>query len=112
MSKELTENTWVYTENGIENVHWCNVNGVDELVSPKGKVLAPVPSYDEYKELKEERDYFQKTMFERNVDINELQEQLKEANEILKAYSTESLWESLSLSYDMAQDYLKKWGVK
>lgn len=38
--------------------------------------------------------------------------QLKEANELLKAYGTESLWESLSLSCDEANEYCKKWGVK
>ena len=42
----------------------------------------------------------------------ELEEQLNEANELLKAYGTESLWESLSLSYDEANEYCKKWGVK
>ena len=52
MTKLLTENTWVYTDKGIENVHWCNVDGVDELVTPKGKVLALVPSYEEYNKLK------------------------------------------------------------
>ena len=44
--------------------------------------------------------------------IERLQEQLKEANELLKAYGTESLWESLSLSCDEANEYCKKWGVK
>ena len=44
--------------------------------------------------------------------IKRLQEQLNEANELLKAYGTESLWESLSLSCDEANEYCKKWGVK
>ena len=38
--------------------------------------------------------------------------QVKEANELLQEYGTESLWESLSLSYDEAYEYCKKWGVK
>lgn len=44
--------------------------------------------------------------------VERLQEQLNEANELLKAYGTESLWESLSLSCDEANEYCKKWGVK
>lgn len=44
--------------------------------------------------------------------IKRLKEQLNEANELLKAYGTESLWESLSLSCDEANEYCKKWGVK
>ena len=89
MTKSLTENTWVYTEKGIENVHWCNVDGVDELVTPKGKVLAPVPSYDEYKKL---------------------QEQLAEANDCLvklKRY----LQDFYEDNNDSLDEYLVKWGI-
>lgn len=68
------------------------------------EVLAPVPSYDEYKELKEERDYFQKTMFERNANINELQERIKEAEYILD----EMGWADRGL----IDDYFEKWGRK
>ena len=91
------------------------------------EVLAPVPSYDEYKELKEDGDYFEKTMFERNADINRLQEQLAEANEVIKQYSNTDNWftfydedynawrDSLWWGTDgtkLAKDYLEKWGVK
>jgi len=43
MTKTLTENRWFYTENGIKDASWNIVF--------KSEVLAPVPSYDEYKEL-------------------------------------------------------------
>lgn len=66
------------------------------------EVIAPVPTYDEYKELKEERDYFQKTMFERNANIKELQERLKEAEYILD----EMGWADRGL----IDDYFEKWG--
>ena len=96
MTKSLTENTWVYTDKGIENVHWCNVDGVDELVTPKGKVLAPVPSYDE---------------------IKRLQKQLNEANVVIKWYDG---LEKMLIGWELctgqkkgtAEKYLEKWGVK
>ena len=78
------------------------------------EVLAPVPSYDEYKELKEERDYFQKTMFERNAYINKLQEQLNTATKALKGIS---VWENTGNGGEQAvknlcEKALKEMGVK
>ena len=120
-SEELIENYLVYTDNGIEKVHWCNVNGVKELVSPKGKVYGYVP------------DYF---------EVKRLQEQLKEAREVVKFYAKTTVGHKqkdgtyrLSIAtgtinfldpffgmtsgmqeyvYDPrpAKKYLKKWGVK
>lgn len=95
--EELIENYLVYTDNGIEKVHWCNVNGVKELVSPKGKVYGYVP------------DYF---------EVKRLQEQIKEANGViadLSEYppiniSTREL--SSALNRYNAKNYLDKWGVK
>lgn len=52
--EELIEGYLVYTDNGVEKVHWCNVNGVKELVSPKGKVYGYVPDYFEVKRLQEQ----------------------------------------------------------
>ncbi|MBO7712636.1 MAG: hypothetical protein J6S85_03985 [Methanobrevibacter sp.] len=69
------------------------------------EVLAPVLTYDEYKDI-------EKGYIELCRECRRLQEQLKEANELLKEYGTESLWESLSLSCDEAYEYCKKWGVK
>lgn len=92
--EELIEDYLVYTDNGIEKVHWCNVNGVKELVSPKGKVYGYVPDYFEVKRLKE---------------------QLKEANELLKTAGYGSKENIYTLPYvcpEECRNYLKKWGVK
>lgn len=78
------------------------------------------PTKKELKEwIKNERDVFLNSFFdllnqrkELEQKVQRLQEQLNEANELLKAYGTESLWESLSLSCDEANEYCKKWGVK
>ena len=86
-TEELIENYLVYTDNGIERVHWCNVNGVKELVSPKGKVYGYVPDYFEFKRL---------------------QEQLKSANNAMKAM----LPFAHNYSKERIEKYLKKWGVK
>lgn len=103
MTKTLTENKWFYTENGIKDASWHIVF--------KSEVLAPVPSYDEYKRL---------------------QEQLKEANKVIKyfAYSKTGVEQedgrfivglagfdgtkAQAIYYDPrpAQKYLEKWGVK
>ena len=84
------------------------------------KILAPVPTYEEWEELQESNDGLSKLMFKSlmnkfvkaDEERERLEEQLKEANELLKAYGTGSLWESLSLSCDEANEYCKKWGVK
>ena len=84
--------------------------------------LAPVPTYEEYKKLINYSDDLDKTTdvlkdaqdkwLEKIKENKKLKEQLAEANELLKAYGTESLWESLSLNCDEANEYCKKWGVK
>ena len=51
--QDLIEGAYYYTENGIEKAHYCEVNGVRELVTPKGEVLYPVPSYERFKALYE-----------------------------------------------------------
>ena len=84
--EELVENYLVYTDNGIEKVHWCNVNGVKELVSPKGKVYGYVPDYFENKRL---------------------QEQLKEANDCINSAQISLRGYMLKIN-----EYKKKWGVK
>lgn len=53
MTKDLIEGAYYYTENGIEKAHYCEVNGVRELVTPKGEVLYPVPNYERFKALYE-----------------------------------------------------------
>lgn len=92
--EELIEDYLVYTDEGIERVHWCNVNGVKELVSPKGKVYGYVP------------DYF---------EVKRLQKQLKEANKAIKQYAWDSGYWECGYHYKdsfFANIYLKKWGVK
>ena len=46
----LKEGDFVYTDKGIEQVHWCEVNGEKELVTPKGFMLGDVPSFEENRE--------------------------------------------------------------
>lgn len=54
MTKTLTENKWFYTENGIKDASWNIVF--------KREVLAPVPSYDEYKQLVSKTDKLEKKL--------------------------------------------------
>ena len=101
----------------IGSPNWMRgIDGLDEIVQ---EVLAPVPSYDKYKELK---DFKQKAIDDSTTNpmdcmqieinglneyIKKLQEQLKEANEVIlglhKPYGT---------SLEPATIYLDKWGVK
>jgi hypothetical protein len=50
----LEEGQYVYTDNGIEKVHYCFVNGEKELVTPKSFVYANVPNFVEFKNLEED----------------------------------------------------------
>jgi len=92
-TEELIEGFLVYTDNGIEKVHWCNVNGVDELVSPKGKVYGYVP------------DYF---------EVKRLQEQLKEAQNLIiyTGNGHDHLFAQIKCEDYMHKYHLPKWGVK
>ena len=66
------------------------------------KVLAPVPSYDHFSQLVKK--------------VERLQEQLKEANEVIKKYRVVEMGlrnnKGTLESVCPAFDYLKKWGVK
>lgn len=91
-TEELIENYLVYTDNGIEKVHWCNVNGVKELVSPKGKVYGYVP------------DYFQN---------KHLQEQLKEAVDFIEELSEACDLEGILYPEHREKlEEIEKWDVK
>ena len=93
-TEELIENYLVYTDNGIEKVHWCNVNGVKELVSPKGKVYGYVP------------DYF---------EVKRLQEQLKDAETALRFYNEKDFHyevDGIVMGAEPAHKYFVKWGAK
>ena len=50
-SEPLTEGSYVYTDLGIERVHWCEVNGEKELVTPKGYILGSVLDFDTHARL-------------------------------------------------------------
>lgn len=93
--EELIEDYLVYTDNGIEKVHWCNVNGVKELVSPKGKVYGYVP------------DYF---------EVKRLQEQLADASKTIDYYDKKDFHYTLAdgtvMGAEPAHKYKIKWGVK
>ena len=83
------------------------------------EVLAPVPSYDVWKNIKEQWKVA-------IPQIERLQEQLNEANTILKSYANRDNWSSImdgcgysdnalyvdDHGYSSAENYLKKWGVK
>ena len=86
------------------------------------EVLAPVPSYEEYKELVSKTDKLEKMAFHYTPEewntmlrmVERLQKQLAEANEVIKKYGDGSIylfptWYNGSFE---AEKYLEKWGVK
>ena len=84
--------------------HWFAFAGVDE-------VLAPVPSYDEYKELKEDNKYLKSGIETRDKQIERLQEQLNDANDIIDFYFPK-IKKIYSICIEPLKLYRKKWGVK
>lgn len=114
-TEELIEDYLVYTDNGIEKVHWCEVNGVKELVSPKGKVYGYVPDYFENKRLQEQLDELQNEnnnlcndIVDLNLTIENKEKQLDEANDTILGMIGAGSYQS----DEMGNLYLKKWGVK
>lgn len=112
MTKTLTEQWrdgelfgFYYVKEPKEEPKIHNVSEMDYLLDEYGvEVLAPVPRYDK---------------------IKRLQEQLKEANEVIKYYATADLsdWEYIdgeevfvekgaANEKETAENYLKKWGVE
>lgn len=53
LTDNLVDGVFYYTSSGIEKCHICTVNGIKEVVTPKGSVWQPVPSYDHFVELTE-----------------------------------------------------------
>lgn len=53
LTDNLVDGIFYYTSSGIEKCHICTVNGIKEVVTPKGSVWQPVPSYDHFVELTE-----------------------------------------------------------
>ena len=89
------------------------------------EVLAPVPIYDEYKELTQrvgrlelDNEVLEDVVQEcnkRGLENKKLQEQLKEANKLLKTAGYGSKEKMFPLPYvcpEECRNYLKKWGVK
>lgn len=88
------------------------------------EVLAPVPSYDEYKRLQERNEKLEKMAFHYTPEewntmlrkVEHLQEQLNEANEVMKKYKTLEMGlrnnKGTLESVCPAWDYLERWGVK
>ena len=100
------------------------------------EVLAPVPSYKEYNKLRKlplkcfqlEEDNSALVVINKDMckEGERLQEQLNEANAILKSYANRDNWSSImdgcgysdnalyvdDHGYSSAENYLEKWGVK
>lgn len=95
------------------------------------QVLAPVPSYEEYQGLLSDNlalDEAKEINAELEYKVKKLEQQLAEANEVIKEYADSSNWEDYyneysdsivddcifydSVGWAVAKDYLKKWGVK
>ena len=53
LTDNLVDGIFYYTSSGIEKCHICTVNGIKEVVTPKGLVWRQVPSYDHFVELTE-----------------------------------------------------------
>ena len=97
----------------IERVHLPCLGDSEFVI----EVLSPVLTYDEYKDI-------EKGYIEICHECRRLQEQLKEANELIKAYATpievlrktegNLIITETKLYYDpiKSQEYLNKWGVK
>ena len=80
------------------------------------EVIAPVPSYDEHKEMDSELKELACKNDSLAMECGKLQEQLKEANEVIKKYMSVVFEirseEEKPTVLQLAFDYLKKWGVK
>lgn len=134
MTKSLTEK-WKdmdFTDNHL--YYWRMPNGEVRIMNKLGaysyklcydggkiEILAPVPSYDEYKELTQKVGRLELDSEAQDQVIQRLQEQLNEANEALKElvgfgvvtektkaeYTDPDDWECTCV----ADEYLEKWGI-
>lgn len=137
MSKELTEK-WKKKELKDGDYYVLNKAGdivcdyyieilghFDSVLTENVKeVLAPAPSYDEYKELVKKSDKLDKIMSDAvtnqgdcqqivednlNRQIKRLQEQLNEANDIIISIA---VMPRFPINPELCREYLEKWGVK
>lgn len=70
------EGSYVYTEKGIEKVHYCQVGCITERVTPKVSIIAPVPSYKEWQKLDEMCKHWSMQETERTMECVKLKELL------------------------------------
>lgn len=101
----------------------CPYDGKYNTINDVVEVLAPIPTYEEWEELQESNDGLSKLMFKslmnRFVKADEererLEEQLKEANEVIKNMKV-YMNDQYDYDYDcVAEDvdtYIEKWDVK
>lgn len=90
--------------------------------SDKIEVLAPVPSYEEYKQVNEDVDKLSDLLtktnkgWEKTIKENKkLQEQLKDAEEALRFYDSKDFHyevDGVVMGAEPAHKYKIKWGVK
>ena len=116
MSKELTKK---YYNGTLPSGHYYFNNGNETYTVehrqagryclPSGiTVVDPVPSYEEYQDIIQQ-NVNQESAIETYIEqIKQLQEQLEEANKIMKKLS---IWKN-TYGKDLSCRYLKKWGVK
>jgi len=118
MSKELTEkwkngelsSGYYYLTDGKETyIHEC-FNSIHKIVPSIFTFLAPVPSYEEYRELLDLNVYEKdrKKVMRLEDKVERLQEQLKEANEAIMSMVGNGPYKA----DEIGQEYLDKWGVK
>lgn len=74
---DLKEDDYVYTDLGVEKVHYCEVNGEKEMVTPKGFILGDVPDFKKWNWIKLEN-------IRVNMENAKLKQQLAIAVEQLK----------------------------
>lgn len=73
------------------------------------EVLAPVPDYTEWKQTEEQIQNLQRMVEQECSKRCELEQQLKEANDVLKQIADTRNFQH---GHKFAQSYIKKWGIK
>jgi hypothetical protein len=77
------EGSYVYTENGIEKVHYCQVGCITERVTPKANILAEVPSYEEWQKYVEANENMFSVVKMLNKDNYQLEKDINKLKELL-----------------------------
>ena len=82
---DLKEDDYVYTDLGVEKVHYCEVNGEKEMITPKGFIIGDVPDFKKWNWSKLEN-------IRVNMENATLKQQLAIAVEALDWYSHKTNW--------------------